>query len=185
MKELSSVLWIDLEMTGLDPEKDRILEVAAIGTNWDFTELTRFEGIIKVPENLIKTRMTGAFWEKNAKAKDALTTQNAKGIPTEEMDQKLRTWLDENFVSSAITTDPTYRGKLILAGNSVYNDKKFIDQEWPLVSSRLHYRLLDVSAWKLVFQSRKKFFTKKEEHRALDDILGSISELKFYLEQLK
>ncbi|MDO5480790.1 MAG: oligoribonuclease [Candidatus Saccharibacteria bacterium] len=185
MKKKASVLWVDLEMTGLEVERDRILEVAAIGTDWEFNEIVRMEGVVKVPEELMKERMVGEFWEKNAKARDGLMKQNKKGISTEEMDEKLRKWIDESFVESAITTDPTYQGKIILAGNSVYNDKKFIEKEWPLVSERLHYRMLDVSAWKVVFQARNKFFTKKEEHRAMDDILGSISELKYYMEKIK
>ena len=185
MGKLASVLWVDLEMTGLDPEKDRILEVAAIGTDWEFNEVTRMEGVVKVPTKLIKERMVGEFWEKNAEARKGLIAQNEKGILTEEMDGRLRRWIDENFIDSAIMTDPIYRGKIILAGNSIYNDRKFIEREWPKTAERLHYRMLDVSAWKVVMQARKKFFTKREEHRALDDILGSIEELKYYLGMMK
>ena len=65
-------------------------------------------------------------------------------------------------------------------------DKKFIECEMPELNARLHYRMLDVSAWKVYFENAKnKKFTKREEHRALDDIKGSIEELKWYLTFLK
>ena len=63
MKKNAKVLWIDLEMTGLDPEHDRILEVAAIATDWDFNEVATFESAVKVDEELVKKRMVGKFWE--------------------------------------------------------------------------------------------------------------------------
>ena len=71
---------------------------------------------------------------------------------------------------------------MILAGNSIHQDRKFIDREMPKVAERLHYRMLDVSAWKVYFEGAKhKKFVKPEEHRAMSDIQGSIEELKYYL----
>jgi hypothetical protein len=80
-----------------------------------------------------------------------------------------------------------YFGKeIILAGNSIHQDRKFIDREWPELAQRLHYRMLDVSAWKVYFEGAKgKKFVKREAHRALDDIQGSIEELKWYLSFMK
>ena len=171
----AKLLWIDLEMTGLEPEKDKILEVAAIGTNMSLKEVARYEAVVKVSDKLMKERMVGEFWDKNAKSRDALIEQNKDGKPVEEVEKELLEFLDKNF------------GKEIyLAGNSIHQDRKFIEREMPELNRRLHYRMLDVSAWKIYFENglgRK--FTKPENHRALDDIEGSIEELKWYLTFLK
>lgn len=167
----ATLLWIDLEMTGLDPEKDRILELAAIATGWDLEPMAEMTAVVKVPEKLMKERMVGEFWEKNTESREGLMRQNAKGENAGEVEKKLLEFMDKWF------------GKeVILAGNSIHQDRKFIDREWPEVSRRLHYRMLDVSAWKVVMEGKfGKKFVKREAHRALDDIQGSISELKWYL----
>ena len=73
------LLWVDLEMTGLDPIKDRILEIAAIVTDWDLKELATYEAVVKVGPSLMKKRMVGDFWEANTTARDGLIAQNEKG----------------------------------------------------------------------------------------------------------
>jgi oligoribonuclease len=76
--------------------------------------------------------------------------------------------------------------RVILAGNSIHQDRKFIENEWPRLNERLHYRMLDVSAWKVVFDGKyKKRFAKPEAHRAMEDIRGSIQELNYYLGKVK
>ena len=171
----SKLLWIDLEMTGLSPEEDRILEVAAIGTNWDLEPLCEYTGVVRVDSELMQKRMVGEFWEKNAGSRDALFAQNDDGLPVAEVEQQILDFVDNNF------------GKeVILAGNSIHQDRKFIDREMKKLSERLHYRMLDVSAWKVYFEgARGKKFAKPEMHRALDDIKGSIEELKWYLTFMK
>ena len=171
----AKLLWIDLEMTGLDPEKDRILELAAIATGWDLESLAEMTAVVKVPEKKKKKRMVGEFWEKNAESRDGLMAQNANGESASGAEKELLEFMDQYF------------GKeIILAGNSIHQDRKFIDREWPEVAKRLHYRMLDVSAWKVYFEGAKgKKFTKREAHRALDDIQGSIEELKWYLSFMK
>lgn len=171
----AKLLWIDLEMTGLDPEKDKILEVAAIATNMSLKDVARYEAVVKVPEKLMKERMVGDFWEKNSASCDALMEQNKDGKPVKEVEKELLSFLDKNF------------GKEIyLAGNSIHQDRKFIEREMPELNKRLHYRMLDVSAWKIYFeQALGRKFTKPENHRALDDIEGSIEELRWYLTFLK
>jgi oligoribonuclease len=73
----------------------------------------------------------------------------------------------------------------LLAGNSIHCDRGFIRHWWPNVEKRLHYRMLDVSAWKVVMIGKYGVeYTKLEKHRALDDILESIDEMKFYLEKV-
>ncbi len=171
----AKLLWVDLEMTGLDPEKDRILEVAAIATGWDLEPMAEMTAVIKVPESLMRKRMVGEFWEKNAESRDALIEQNAEGGDVLEVQKQLLQFVERYF------------GKeVILAGNSIHQDRKFIDREWPELAQRLHYRMLDVSAWKVYFEGAKgKKFVKREAHRALDDIQGSIEELKWYLSFMK
>lgn len=171
----AKLLWIDLEMTGLDPEKDRILEVAAIATGWDLEPIAEMTAVVKVSEELMRERMVGEFWEKNAESRDGLMAQNAQGEAAQVVEQRLLQFVDQYFGQ-----------EVILAGNSIHQDRKFIDREWPELAGRLHYRMLDVSAWKVYFEGAKgKKFVKREAHRALDDIQGSIEELKWYLGFMK
>lgn len=171
----AKLLWIDLEMTGLDPAQDRILEVAAIATDMNFNEIARYEAVVKVDGEIIKQRMVGDFWDKNAETRDALIAQNTNGKPIAEVEAELIDFAKKHF------------GKVIyLAGNSIHQDRKFIEREMPEFNKYLHYRMLDVSAWKIYFENAKnKKFVKPENHRALDDIMGSIEELKWYLTFLK
>lgn len=171
----AKLLWVDLEMTGLDPIKDRILEVAAIATDWNLEPIAEMTAVVKVSDKLIKERMVGEFWEKNPESRDGLIAQNSTGESAKAVEAKLLAFIDKYF------------GKeVILAGNSIHQDRKFIDREWPEVSNRLHYRMLDVSAWKVYFEgARKEKFLKREAHRALDDIQGSIEELRWYISKIK
>jgi oligoribonuclease len=173
----AKLFWVDLEMTGLDPVEDRILEVAAIATDWNFKEIATFEAVVRVDDELVKTRMVGDFWEKFSSVRDALQAQNTGGVIAAGVERDLLAFIDKYFGST---------GRIILAGNSIHQDRKFIDHEWPALAARLHYRMLDVSAWKLVFEGKfHKKFAKPENHRALDDIRGSIEELQYYLGKLK
>lgn len=171
----AKLLWIDLEMTGLDPAKDKICEVAAIATDMKLDEIASYEAVVKVPEELMNERMVGEFWEKNSKSRDALKAQNQDGKPVKEVEQELIDFIDKNCAN-----------EIYLAGNSIHQDRKFIEREMPELNSRLHYRMLDVSAWKIYFENAlNKKFIKPENHRALDDIKGSIEELKWYLTFMK
>ncbi|MBR3232989.1 oligoribonuclease [Candidatus Saccharibacteria bacterium] len=173
----AKLLWIDLEMTGLDPAKDKILEIAAIATGWDLKPLATIEAIVKVDDQLISSRMVGEFWDKNAASRDALIAQNATGQPITDVEQQLLRFLDQHF---------SPKDEIYLAGNSIHQDRKFIDRELPEVAKRLHYRMLDVSAWKIYFENAlHQKFVKPEAHRALSDITGSIEELKYYLSMVK
>lgn len=171
----AKLLWIDLEMTGLDPAKDRILEVAAIATDMSLNEVARYEAVVNVPEKLMKERMVGDFWDKNSKSRDALIAQNKNGKPVTEVEKALLDFINQNCDK-----------EIYLAGNSIHQDRKFIEREMPELNRKLHYRMLDVSAWKIYFENALgRKFTKPENHRALDDIEGSIEELKWYLTFLK
>mgnify|MGYP001258128059 CR=1 FL=1 len=173
----ASLLWVDLEMTGLNPNIDRIIEIGAVATDWDFNEITRYEAAVNVDADLIQQRMVGEFWGKHSVSRDQLIASSTDAKSAAMVEQELLKFLDDNFV----TDKPIY-----LAGNSIHQDRKFIEREWPLLDERLHYRMLDVSAWKLVFEHRlNKKFTKPEAHRAISDIEGSIAELKYYLGKVK
>lgn len=181
MTKVAKLLWIDLEMTGLDPVNDRILEVAAIATDWDFVEIATYEAAKKVGPALVEKRMSTApdFWNKFPEVRDALVAQNNsnKAKNGRTVENELIAFIDEHFHGE---------DKIILAGNSIHQDRKFIENEWSRLNERLHYRMLDVSAWKVVFDGKyNKRFAKPEEHRAIDDIRGSIQELKYYLGKVR
>lgn len=174
------ILWVDLEMTGLDPIEDRILEVAAIVTDWKFNELATYEGVVKVGTRLLERRMkvAKAFWDANPNARDGLLKQNLeKGRSGRTIENELLAFIDEHFEKDK---------PVLLAGNSIHQDRRFIVNEWHRLDARLHYRMLDVTAWKVVFEGKyRKKFAKPEEHRALGDIRGSIMELQYYLAKIK
>lgn len=175
MVKKAKLLWMDLEMTGLSPKQDRILEVACVWTGWDLEVMGEYQAVVKVPEEVIKERMIGEFWEKNSESKRALVAQNVNGRDVLEVEEELLAIIEKWF------------GKEIyLAGNSIHQDRKFVDKEWKRLAKKLHYRMLDVSAWKIYFAgAMQQKFVKREEHRAMSDILGSIEEMKFYRGFLK
>ncbi len=172
----TKILWVDLEMTGLDSAVDRILEIGAIVTDWDFKPIAQFEAVVHQDENFIRQRMQGKFFEENAEVRDALWAQNSGGQPESEVEQ--------NFIKFA--RQYIEDEKILLAGNSIHQDRRFIAQWMPRLDQILHYRMLDVSAWKVVFEGKYgKKFAKPEAHRALSDINGSIAELKYYLKKVR
>jgi len=177
MSKKASLLWIDLEMTGLDPREDRILEVGAIATDWKLNEVARFEDVVKVNSRLMKKRMVGEFWDENSGTRDALMAQNISGKSAKLVEAELLKFIRQNFN----TRQPIY-----LAGNSIHQDQKFIEREWPKLNEKLHYQMLDVSVFKIVFENMfGKKFTKPAGHRAMDDVEGSIAEFKIHLRKLK
>lgn len=179
MTKKAKILWLDLEMTGLDAENDLILEVATIATDWDFNEIATFEGVIKNENMTLDERLAAnsVFWDANPAARDGLKSQNENGKDLAVIEEEILAFIDEHFESDK---------PVLLGGNSIHMDRRFITSQWPRFDARLHYRMLDVSAWKVVFEGKfKKKFAKPEEHRALGDIRGSIMELEYYLKKLK
>jgi oligoribonuclease len=178
MTKKAKILWVDLEMTGLDAENDLILEVAAVATDWDFKEVATYEGVIKNEDMSLSERLAAnsVFWDANPNSKDGLLAQNGAGKDLVEVEDELLKFIDEHFTPGT---------PVLLGGNSIHMDRRFIVSQWPRLDARLHYRMLDVSAWKVVFEGKfKKKFTKPQEHRALGDIRGSIMELEYYLKKV-
>lgn len=163
-------------MTGLDPNEDFILEVAAIITDFDFTELVRYEARIGYAQDIVARRMQlNKWWEKVPQNRDEFLDGLAKGKPLETVERDLIRLLHEQFGD-----EPA-----ILAGNSIHQDRKFIARWWPTLNGIMHYRMLDVSSLKVYMQGKYGIeFEKKSVHRALDDIEESMAEWQYYMKKL-
>lgn len=169
----TKLLWIDLEMTGLDSRQDLILEIAVEITDFDFKPLASYEARVRQPHDAVVERMKlNTWWDSYPENRDDFL-HNLEGAKTsDEVQNDLIALVQTHFGD-----EPA-----ILAGNSIHADRGFIDYHWPDLAGLLHYRMLDVTSWKVVMQG--KFgteFVKKETHRAFDDIHESIEELKYYL----
>jgi oligoribonuclease len=173
----TKLLWVDLEMTGLDAINDVILEVAAEVTDFDFTTLASYEACVSQPRELVVERMRkNTWWQDFPANRDSFIEKLGDGKPSEQVEKDLIALVDEHFKG-----EPA-----ILAGNSIHNDRNFIKQWWPELDLKLHYRMLDVSSLKIIMQGKYGLdFEKKDVHRAFDDIQASIAELQHYLEWFK
>ncbi len=170
----TKLLWVDLEMTGLDPTEHVIIEVAAEITDFNFKTLASYESLVLQPESKL-TNMNA--WAQAQHDTSGLTDRvRREGKPERDVIHELI-----GFIQAQFGDEPA-----ILAGNSIHNDRLFVRQWWPEVEDLLHYRMLDVSSWKIFMQGRHGLsFDKKDVHRAFDDIQASIAELQFYLEWFK
>lgn len=173
----TKLLWVDLEMTGLDSLNDVILEVAAEVTDFEFKTLASYEARVRQPRDVVIERMQKNVWWKDYPAnRDDFVNKLEAGKSLQQVEQELINLVEQHFGD-----EPA-----VLAGNSIHNDRKFVAQWWPALDLKLHYRMLDVSAWKVFMQGRYALnFEKKEVHRAFDDIQASIAELQHYLEWFK
>lgn len=173
----TKLLWVDLEMTGLNPQKDIILEVAAEITDFEFKTLATYEACIKQPKDVVLKRMQeNAWWQDYPENRDHFVNSLCEGKDLAVAEREIVALISDHFGS-----EPA-----VLAGNSIYNDRMFIKQWMPALDLKLHYRMLDVSSWKVLMQGKfGKEFTKPEVHRAFEDIQGSIAELQYYLDWFK
>lgn len=166
----TKLLWVDLEMTGLDTSKDVILEIAAEVTDFDFKTLASYEAVIKHHDDVLENMND---WSKTQHGISGLTER----VKTEGRDEKEVIHELIGFIRAQFGDEPA-----VLAGNSIHNDRAFIQHHWPEVEGVLHYRMLDVSSFKILMQTKYGIeFKKKEVHRAFDDIQASIAELQHYL----
>lgn len=162
-----------MEMTGLDVNKEVPIEIGAIVTGWDLQPLEDYHAIIRQPHEYLD-RMDD--WNKKHHGESGLSAQVPSGTPPEIVETDLIALIDRHFGK-----DPA-----ILAGNSIFQDRIFITKYFPRLNARLHYRMLDVTSWKIAMQARLGVkFDKKNTHRAVDDIKESIAEFEFYLGHLR
>jgi oligoribonuclease len=167
-------LWIDMEMSGLDVQQCKILEVAAIVTDSRFAPLATYHAVVHQPPSVLAAMDD---WCTKTHGDSGLTAAVAKGAPLAQVEEQLMLIVEKYFPASE---------RPVLAGNSIGQDRKFIDAYMPTLSNRLHYRMVDVSSFKIVFQDLYHVrYEKRGTHRALDDILESIAELTLYLSHVR
>jgi oligoribonuclease len=170
---MEKLLWIDLEMTGLDVRHERIIEVAAIVTDKNFKTLARYESVVFQEQKFLDAMDE---WNTNQHGKSGLTAKVPTAPKEEVVEEALCSLVEEHFGDV----------KAVLCGNSIGQDRKFIDAYMPRLAQKLHYRMVDVTAWKLIMaQQFNVAYEKKEAHRALEDIEESIAELKHFVDFIK
>jgi oligoribonuclease len=168
------LVWLDMEMTGLDPKIHRIVEVAVIITDFEFNELFTYEAVIHRSEKVLEnSNEFSLFAHTKSGLYDSVRRSRISDIEVEGTISKL-------------IADHVSIGAVYLAGNSIRSDRAFIDAHWKTLSKQLHYRMLDVTSFKLWWLGTgNEAYKKGESHRALDDIRESIAELKFYIAAFK
>ena len=171
-----NLIWIDLEMTGLDLEKESIIEIATVVTDGELNVLATGPNLaITVPEELIEGMDD---WNTRHHHQSGLVDRIRKeGVSAREAEQATLSFL-EQWVD---------RKKAPLCGNSVWNDRQFLGKEMPELLDFLHYRMVDVSTIKELarrWYADTPRFQKKGVHLALDDILESIEELRHFREHV-
>ena len=173
-RKKDNIVWIDLEMTGLYPDQDEIIEAACIITD-------KHLNVVAESEDLIIHQDESRF----KKMDDWNQKQHTKsGLWKQVMASKL-SCADAEATLLKFIKAHTERGAY-LAGNSIWQDRRFIRRYMPNLDQYLHYRMIDVTSIKIVCNHwhPKVNFRKQENHRALDDIKESIAELRHYKEQI-
>jgi oligoribonuclease len=172
---MQKFFFIDLETTGLDSNKDKILEVACAITD---NKLNEIESYSAVPRHLISS-LSMDSWCLDTHTKSGLLEEVAKStVSLSEIEADLEKIVRRHF--------PTSRP--CFAGNSVHFDKKFMEAHMPNLMKRFHYRIIDVSSFMLALSIYHGTEIQKDRptaHRALPDIKDSIHYLKTYMERFK
>lgn len=166
------LVWIDLEMTGLDPKKCTIVEIATIVTNSNLDLIEEGPNlVIHQPEEALATMND---YVRSLHTRSGLLDQiRASSVTLQDATEQTLAFIKKHV--------PT--GVVPLCGNSVWKDREFLDAYMPQVAAQLHYRMIDVSTLKELVRRwcpRREAPKKKETHRALDDIRESIQELAHY-----
>lgn len=171
---MSAIVWMDMEMSGLDPETERILEIAVLITDGDLNVVAEGPNLVLHQPDVVLEAMDE--WNTRHHGQSGLTQRVRESI------------VDEAQASVALMdflAHHTEKNKAPLAGNSIHQDRRFVARYLPEVEDWLHYRNVDVSTIKELAQRwyPKQYAarpSKKGSHRAMDDLMESIEELKYY-----
>lgn len=168
----NNLIWIDLEMTGLDPEKRVILEIATIVTDADLRIVAEGPNIaINHPDEVLRTMED---WSMNHhEASGLLDRVRASSYDCSHAERETLEFLSAHCK----------RGESPLCGNTIWQDRRFIIRHMPDLAEFFHYRNIDVSSIKELakrWYPSLPLYRKKKSHLALSDIMESINELKYY-----
>ena len=176
LKSNQNLIWIDLEMTGLDPEQERIIEIATIITDSNLTIIAEGPNlIIHQPKELLENMDE---WNKNQHGNSGLI----KAVNESSISEQAAEIETLEFVSKYVGNK-----KSPMCGNTVSHDRRFLTKHMPNLESYFHYRHIDVSSvQELVsrWMNDAQTYEKNGSHRAKEDIIESINELKLYKEIL-
>jgi oligoribonuclease len=177
MNRKENLIWIDLEMTGLNPDKDRVIEIATVVTDKELTVLA--EGPVCAIHQSDEVLAGMDDWNTRQHAMSGLAERVRASTMTElEAEQETLTFLRKHVDHAASP----------ICGNSICQDRRFLSRHMPELASFFHYRNLDVSTLKILVKlwmpDIAGRFEKNSVHLALADIHDSIRELRFYREQL-
>ena len=172
-QELNRLAWLDMEMSGLVPDSDRILELALLVTDSDLNHLSEGKVIVVHQPDEVLAAMDS--WNKSVHGKSGLIGR----VRTSRLDEATAEALALEFLSQYVPA-----GSTPLCGNSICQDRRFLARWMPQLEAFFHYRNLDVSTVKELVRRWKpdamKGLVKQGKHEALSDILESIEELKYY-----
>jgi oligoribonuclease len=169
------LVWLDMEMTGLDPARERIIEMATILTDGNLTEIATGPDLVIHQDDTVLAAMDD--WNQKHHGGSGLIDR-VKASAITEADAEAQTL-------AFINAHASMKDRPVLAGNSIHQDRRFIRRYMPALEKRLHYRMVDVSTIK---ELARRWYPaivakqpqKHETHRALDDIRESLDELRFY-----
>lgn len=175
MQNPQNLIWIDLEMTGLDPDRDRIIEMATIVTDSDLNVLA--EGPVIAVHQSDEVLAGMDEWNTRTHGESGLV----KRVRESQIDEAQAEAMTIAFLEQWVP-----RGKSPICGNSIGQDRRFLVRYMPALESYFHYRNLDVSTLKELAArwapAVRDSFVKQGTHQALDDIRESIAELRHYRE---